>query len=274
MNPADRHDDASTPFVPHSRTVNLVLAGAIGLAFVGFFVGIRGGGTPPGEYGRAEAVDGAGAAGDASGPPVAVRYRDLPTATIRPNAKWGNHLDTLARSEPDLFAPSAVTEEQQRSLKAQRAARRAYDGAPPVIPHPIDQQHTAACLACHETGATIGDRVAPRISHAAFTNCTQCHVESSHRSDALRASPPPAANSFAGLAAPDGGARAWIGAPPVIPHRTFMRENCASCHGPHGTAAIRTTHPWRNNCVQCHAPNAMLDQSDFLHRIANPGATP
>ena len=44
-------------------------------------------------------------------------------------------------------------------------------------------------------------------------------------------------------------------APPTIPHKTFMRENCTACHS--GTAAreeIRTPHPERQRCRQCHVP--------------------
>ena len=46
--------------------------------------------------------------------------------------------------------------------------------------------------------------------------------------------------------------RAFSGAPPTIPHRVFMRDNCISCHGPTGYHEYRTTHPNRTQCMQCH----------------------
>jgi cytochrome c-type protein NapB len=49
------------------------------------------------------------------------------------------------------------------------------------------------------------------------------------------------------------GGRATLGAPPTIPHRTLMRENCVACHdGPGAREEIRTSHPERLRCRQCH----------------------
>ena len=53
------------------------------------------------------------------------------------------------------------------------------------------------------------------------------------------------------------GDRASGGAPPRIPHRILMRENCGSCHdGPAAREEIRTSHPERTRCRQCHVPVA------------------
>ena len=42
-------------------------------------------------------------------------------------------------------------------------------------------------------------------------------------------------------------------APPTVPHKTFMRENCIACHsGPAAREEIRTSHPERARCRQCH----------------------
>jgi cytochrome c-type protein NapB len=58
------------------------------------------------------------------------------------------------------------------------------------------------------------------------------------------------------------GSRAHPGAPPVIPHKVFMRENCLSCHsGPGGREEIRTTHPERTRCMQCHVGSVV--QADW-----------
>ena len=61
-----------------------------------------------------------------------------------------------------------------------RAAGRAYDGAPPVIPHAL----IGACITCHDDdGSEIaGIGVAPASPHGslaaagAFGRCQQCHV--------------------------------------------------------------------------------------------------
>jgi cytochrome c-type protein NapB len=104
----------------------------------------------------------------------------------------------------------------------------------------------------------VDERHAAMLSHALHESCTQCHTT------AAAAPPPPGAprsaidNGFAGLGERTG-ERAYPGAPPTMPHPSFMRERCESCHGVLGLG-IRTTHPWRASCPQCHAPSAALDQ--------------
>src|SRR5690606_28103466 len=115
---------------------------------------------------------------------------------------------------------------------ASRAERRAYDGAPPIVPHAIDERGAPACLACHEGGMRIDNRTAPAMSHEAFTSCLQCHAGPGERARQSTLAPSVATtSSFVGLPSPTHGERAHAGAPPTIPHRTFMRERCASCHG-------------------------------------------
>jgi nitrate reductase (cytochrome), electron transfer subunit len=105
------------------------------------------------------------------------------------------------------------------------------------------------------------------MSHAHLADCTQCHVPAQSPLWPL-AQPallePLTENSFVGLAAYGRGVRAWPQAPPTIPHPTFMRSDCMSCHGPLGAQALRTAHPERQSCTQCHVPNAGLDQYHFL----------
>lgn len=133
-----------------------------------------------------------------------------------------------------------------------RAQRRAYDGAPPVIPHaPLG----AACVTCHTpTGRPIPSLgMAPANPHSAeltggaLARCRQCHVFRSDESE-FRAS------SFVGLSQDiKPGERMFAGAPPVIPHKVQMRENCLACHaGPAARPEIRCSHPERTRCVQCH----------------------
>ncbi len=135
-----------------------------------------------------------------------------------------------------------------------RAARRAYDGAPPTIPH---QPFGARCDACHnERGQSVpGVGFAPASPHegtaktGATTRCRQCHVLVTD--DGLFV-----ASEFVGLGQDlRAGARATPGAPPTIPHRILMRENCVACHaGPGAREEIRTSHPERWRCRQCHVP--------------------
>lgn len=136
---------------------------------------------------------------------------------------------------------------------AVRAARRAFSGAPPVIPHP---PLSGSCTSCHTPD---GGRVVPRVGIApanphtqtpgmsAESRCRQCHVfQLSHETFV--------ASEFEGHFAQDSsGTRAHTEAPPVIPHAEFMREDCRACHA--GDAArpeITCRHAHRDRCRQCH----------------------
>ena len=148
---------------------------------------------------------------------------------------------------PDEGAPG-------RSPAPVRAERRAYDGAPPVIPH-LD--FGSACTECHgERGVEVaGVGFSPPSPHeatqglSALSRCRQCHVEKQTDSTFQ-------GNSFAGLRQDlRRGRRLYDQAPPVMPHPVFMRENCAACHsGPAAREEIRTPHPERQRCNQCHVP--------------------
>lgn len=134
-----------------------------------------------------------------------------------------------------------------------RADRRAYHGAPPVIPHP---PLAASCTTCHGTTARDlpGLGVAPANPHqktpglSAAARCQQCHVFQTSSTQLV-------ANAFQGLSTQlRRGDRLYPTAPPVMPHPLFMREACASCHtGPGIRPEIRCSHPERLNCIQCHA---------------------
>lgn len=158
--------------------------------------------------------------------------------------------------------PAAVALKSAARARAMegRAQLRAYEGAPPVIPHSIADLNVQTCRSCHAQGLQVGDQVAKMVSHTYMTNCTQCHVEASTTFPASVAIVDPP-NSFDGKrASGHGGTRAWSGAPPVMPHSLFMRTNCVSCHGEHGYDGWQPDHLSRTNCVQCHAPAAEFDQ--------------
>jgi len=140
-----------------------------------------------------------------------------------------------------------------------RAERRAYDGAPPVVPH---EDFGMTCNECHNRqGIEVPDvGFAPPSPHqmageiSTLGRCRQCHVF--RRTDALLVN-----NGFEGLRQDlRRGPRLNPLAPPTIPHKTFMRENCSACH--EGRAAreeILTPHPERERCRQCHVPTVTRD---------------
>lgn len=196
--------------------------------------------------------------------PAAVKYAEMPESRLMAFASQRSHLNDLKAKKPSVFDKVVQSDGLKQEALADRAKVRAYDSAPPVIPHGIDQMKTAQCLACHSQGIIIGERIASKVSHPHFTNCTQCHVEL-NRTQTPWATTLVAENAFEGITRAGPGARAWPGAPPTIPHSTWMRQDCTSCHGTIARVGIRSTHPWLTNCTQCHAPSAALDQVDF-HR--------
>ena len=233
------------------RPVHVALAVVFGAAVAGFLVGTR-----PDAPAEAREVEAPPQAPPTTGVAPARSYAEVPAAAVV--AGDGEELRGLAAAIRARKAPdnAPARELVARSLTA-RAERRAYSGAPPVVPHATHPLAATDCLTCHRNGVEVEGRTAPPISHEAYANCTQCHVESS-RSGIAAGPSAPLANTFAGHPAPEGGSRAWTGAPPLVPHDTAMRSNCLACHGPAGDEGLRTTHPERQSCLQCHvAPLAL-----------------
>lgn len=215
----------------------------LGAALVGFVSGTRAPEAPPPAPPKA-----------AEEPDVQVpRYKALREGRRGPNQPmYPANFGELATAVQKLQG------EPKRDLAAAvvaRGKRRAFEGAPPVIPHAVGQMTVPACLACHENGAVVDGRVARAMSHKPEESCVQCHVAMADpRPPGAKGSPSLSlANSFARFQPPAEGARAWKGAPPVIPHEVRMRDNCLACHGPAGEPGLRVSHPERQNCLQCHA---------------------
>jgi cytochrome c-type protein NapB len=153
-------------------------------------------------------------------------------------------------SEDSVAVPGV--EGAVKTAAFQRAERRAYDGAPPVIPH---EPQGAACSSCHNDRglAAEGLGFAPPSPHIGTSiegntvRCRQCHVSGVNEGLFVE-------NYFVGL--PQNmrfGGRLNPISPPTIPHRILMRENCLACHtGPAVRREIATTHPERTRCRQCH----------------------
>lgn len=233
-----------------ARLWHVGAAAVVTVAVVGYFTATR---NPP-QPSAPEAEPPPREAGRVPG------YAEVGEQRRGPNADmYVAAVDGLHAGKPRPYDPVVQSEAERQAVITARAGRRAYDGAPPTIPHEVKQRGFPDCLACHAEGAKVAGKRAPRMSHARYDNCTQCHVPAS----APAPLPPPQAvveNEFAGLASPGKGSRAWPGAPPTIPHPTLMRSECSSCHGTAGPNGIRSTHPFRESCTQCHAGSAALDQ--------------
>ncbi|HSK00781.1 MAG TPA: hypothetical protein VK932_06055, partial [Kofleriaceae bacterium] len=227
-------EESSAPAPRVRRPAPIIATIAIAAGTVGLISGVEGTGR---EHASIDAT--AGAPSPAAGPAEARSYRDMRERAYGPNAALPAAWLRAIRAAPDLLAPVAQTEADRDAARARRASRRAYDGAPPVIPHPVDQDAAPACATCHEHGAVVAGLVAPVMSHAPRESCLQCHVVAADPRPVAGAPPPPA-TTFAGLP-PRRGERAWAGAPPAIPHATWMRERCTSCHGPLGALGMRST---------------------------------
>jgi cytochrome c-type protein NapB len=240
------------PFSDNGLQVGLAVA--IAVAAVGFLVGTGSSEQGHGPLYEAQAETTAEA-------PEAPTYTSLRTSS-RVAGTW--EAEAARFAAPSVLDPVWLEGHRPDAI-ADRAGRRAFEGAPPTIPHPVEQQGAVACMACHEDGLTIRGRSASAIPHEGFTSCTQCHVVEGGPvpGELLGPDSTAVANSFVGLEAPGPGSRAWAGAPPVTPHTARMRENCESCHGPTGRNALKTPHPERQSCEQCHAPDAELNGNQW-----------
>ena len=76
---------------------------------------------------------------------------------------------------PFLLATDRVAA-REASL-AKRASLRAFEGAPPAMPHSARfGEGSKTCLDCHTHGMRLDERVAHPMSHPPLASCTQCHV--------------------------------------------------------------------------------------------------
>lgn len=239
------------------KPIQIFLVIAIAVAFIGFFVGTR----SSSEHQHIGLHD---APSDRpSGEAIPARsYTEILSNPLSENDHWKSSIADLAANRPDLYAEVKNSPELLAKALAERAENRAFAGAPPTVPHPIKQTGDLACAACHTDGVQVRGRTASPMSHPFMTNCTQCHVSSdaSGPLDPELSGPMSKESVFVGMAEPTGGPVAWAGAPPQIPHQTWMRDDCASCHGSLGKEGMKSTHPWRQNCMQCHAPSSKFDQ--------------
>ena len=179
---------------------------------------------------------------------------------LNPLLAVGLVLATIGCSSDEDKVPVPGKPGGYKTSAAVRAERRAFDGAPPVIPH---QPFGVPCTSCHnELGMKVdGVGFAPPTPHGDRTKgdmrrCRQCHVFANAKGTFRD-------NAFAGLRQDlRKGERLHPYAPPVIPHQILLRENCAACHsGPAAREEIRCSHPERMGCTQCHVP--VLTSTEF-----------
>lgn len=236
------------------RRMNVALACAVGVALVGFLTATR---VTPTRGGYRSAVT-----SPARGLARAPKQRDMErTRYAERTLQQQAAVVTLAAAPRGVLDAVQLDPNAYASAVAARASRRAYDGAPPTIPHAVDEVGAPACLACHDHGMRVFDKTAPPIGHSAYASCLQCHAVagSPFMARTLLAQTVSEKSDFVGLASAGKGPRALPGAPPQIPHRSFMRERCASCHGV-WAQGIASSHPYRQSCTQCHAPSSLDDQ--------------
>jgi cytochrome c-type protein NapB len=158
------------------------------------------------------------------------------------------------------------SKEMQPASQAVREQRRAFQGAPPVIPH---HRLGGACVTCHNAG---GDQVIPNLGIApanphlkttglgAKSRCEQCHVF--EQTDGLFAE-----TEFTPFFVRLAKSKSSVPRePPAIPHALFMREDCKACHaGPAARPEIRCQHAERQRCRQCHiSPASSVDNPSFI----------
>lgn len=233
MSDATQHDEATR------RRLKIGLVVVIAVAAVGFLIGIR-------PMPKPKLIDRPYLASDGEQESVpGQRYDELRLRNHGANSEVSSPMIAVAPSEK----PTAPTAAAKNTALNARKQRRAYDGAPPVIPHEVDALGSDACLSCHGEGVMVGDLIAPPLSHEPYSQCVQCHAPTSND---VSTPPKPAVNSFTGAGRVGPGSRAWPGAPPTIPHTLQMRSNCVGCHGHAGDPGLRTSHPERRSCQQCH----------------------
>jgi len=195
------------------------------------------------------------------------------------HALWATaHAAPQTVAEP-IVAPRAVLASYEsnprpgakvRTLK-QFYSRRAYPGAPPVIPHEVivDGVINDDSLDCHEDGGFMPeyDAYTPITPHPEMENCRQCHV--AQVVEGLFVD-----TDWAESILPKRGRQEIPGGPLLIPHSLQMRENCLACHaGSQAVVEIKTSHPERENCLQCHVVDQNLpsfkSQIDSRMELAN-----
>jgi len=193
----------------------------------------------------------------------------VPVDNVKQTPIIPSEAGVFQRSEFALdYVNMPIDENHQRSL-ASYYENRAYHGAPPSIPHPVNSNGNIGgnnCLKCHQNGGFVEkfEAYAPVTPHPEMINCKQCHVSQNTTSLFKE-------TNFRKIVFPEVGSNnALDGSPPIIPHQLQLRENCLACHaGPSAPKEIRVSHPDRVNCRQCHVLNnkETRDIGNFIRKM-------
>jgi len=250
----------------HPKMLAILLLVVMMASISGYFMGIRATHTEDDEDDHTQWLDGDHTEQSSDGVKEAPAYNDIPTAGWKVNEHWKSSVQALPSFSELRKEEAKLTPKQRKHAVAMRAERRAYDGAPPMIPHAINSHSVKSCVACHgkETNLVIAEKRVPVMSHMSLQNCTQCHapmdglrfVKEENKATLAELS------KFRGEASAGKGSTAYHGAPPTMPHKLSMRQNCMACHDTGRANAIQTSHPERKNCLQCHALDSRNDNSE------------
>ncbi len=273
--PESQEDPRSLPL---SRWGTVIGALGCGIGLVGFLVGMV---DQPKSKQPAVKTSVSQETGEATRFASAPNYAAIDSQVHGVNSDWQSDFAKLKQNRPQLTDLVVRTAEMKADALKDRLRTRAFDGAPPAIPHRIEQQTAQSCLVCHGEGTMVAWKIATKVSHPAWTNCTQCHVEQAGslptngrrtkpQSEATVETRWPPDNTFEGVQRAGPGIRLMPGLPPTIPHSLHMREDCMSCHGLIARPGIRTTHPWLQNCRQCHVAGADVPSVATLERPSFP----
>jgi hypothetical protein len=75
-------------------------------------------------------------------------YKQIDSQRHGVNNGWRSEFSKLVQNNPGLFDRVVRTPEMKSEALNDRLRTRAFDGAPPAIPHPVDQRTAESCLAC------------------------------------------------------------------------------------------------------------------------------
>ncbi len=231
-----KSESSESPSVATLRLIPLVCVIGMSLAFVGYLAGLL-------EKDYVESQSHSEQKLTTADAVIAVNYLEQPRSTMSPNLDWNQGLDPSAHP----LAPASQSISSGDSKKSENL--RAYTGAPPVIPHPVDAISVSSCLACHEKGMSLGDLSAPAIPHEPFASCTQCHAPPA---EAFLVSEQLPQSEFKGLKENRNIPKNNSKGAPIIPHTTLMRDNCLACHGASGKQPMKPTHRKETVCQRCH----------------------
>lgn len=165
-----------------------------------------------------------------------------------------------------LLSWSGCSEKNPREDFAnRRKVLRAYEGAPPAIPHPVLKSGAHYCLNCHSKGTVfekdaeiLGTKnaVAKISPHPTWVNCLQCHVPQNDVALFHK-------NKFKTFRLAHVKKETIAGeepVPPQMPHHMQNRENCVVCHlSKTADPSIIPKHGMRESCEACHMTPESLD---------------